>query len=129
MKFTKPIKPTTRIKTGGLAVMVLSSRTNKNSRENIRKTWAKGHQNNVFFMVGESCPIIPKQRKWNRCEVNQKNEPPNPLQLEMYTVAQHDLTEQLKNHGCLQGEPGFFLSTQVEFCFYVSARTRAFRKT
>lgn len=97
MKFTKPIKPTTRIKTGGLAVMVLSSRTNKNSRENIRKTWAKGHQNNVFFMVGESCPIIPKQRKWNRCEVNPKNEPPNPLQLEMYTVAQHDLTEQLKN--------------------------------
>ena len=35
----------------------------------------------------------------------------------------------LAAHGCLQGEPGFFLSTQGEFCFYVSARTRAFRKT
>ena len=39
------------------------------------------------------------------------------------------LSKSTANHGCLQEEPGFFLSTQGEFCFYVSARTRAFRKT
>ena len=86
-----------RIKTGGLAVLVLSSRSGKNRRDLIRKTWAKGHENSVFFMVGEACPVVFKQRKYNKCEVNPKNNIPTALQQEIYDVAQKDLTEKLKN--------------------------------
>ena len=48
-------------------------------------------------MVGEACPYINKQRIFNKCEINPRNNAPTALQQEIYDVAQQDLTNQLKN--------------------------------
>ena len=44
-----------------VVILVLSRRTGFSVRQAIRQTWAKGHDN-VFFVVGASCPIPLKDR-------------------------------------------------------------------
>jgi hypothetical protein len=42
-------------------IMVMSARPSFDKRQVIRETWASGWDN-VFFVVGESCPYAPEQR-------------------------------------------------------------------
>ena len=44
-----------------VVILVLSRRTGFSARQAIRQTWAKGHDN-IFFVVGASCPIPLKDR-------------------------------------------------------------------
>jgi hypothetical protein len=54
-----------------MVVMVLSARSNFDRRELIRRTWGKGHDN-VYFVVGEACPINEGDRRRDgaECELN-----------------------------------------------------------
>jgi hypothetical protein len=49
-----------------MIVLVLSRRDAFDTRNVIRETWAKGHDN-VYFLLGKCCPIPPKQRKQWAC--------------------------------------------------------------
>ena len=39
-----------------------------NTRQMIRETWAKGHDN-VYFVLGEECTVPPKYRHKSKCEL------------------------------------------------------------
>ena len=56
-----------------LVVMVISSRSNVERRKTIRETWAKNHENVIFIVGKQHCPI-PKQYRtyyWE-CELDEK---------------------------------------------------------
>jgi Galactosyltransferase len=57
-----------------VVVIVLSGRENFERRMTIRETWAMAHDN-VYFVVGDLCPIPPSQRKDSRrCEADTNKE-------------------------------------------------------
>ena len=49
-----------------MVVLVMTRRSGTNTRDVIRETWAKGHDN-VYFVIGKSCHIPAKHRKQWTC--------------------------------------------------------------
>ena len=48
--------------------LILSARENFSRRKIIRETWAKEHLDQVYFLVGNYCPIHPFYRERFTCE-------------------------------------------------------------
>jgi len=63
--------PAPRATTSEVVVFVLSGGDDSKRRQVIRETWAKGHDN-VYFVVGHSCPLPSVTRKSWSCRLQRR---------------------------------------------------------
>lgn len=58
--------------TSQVVILVVSKRQSVAPRQVIRETWARG-LTNVFFLIGEACPLPPRRRRQLTCEPSSTN--------------------------------------------------------